>query len=57
MVAIISGRNGELRAEETRGSSEPDLGSEEWVSDVAADLSEAQRKLSEARGMAHPDSL
>jgi hypothetical protein len=57
MVAIITSKNGKLRAEETGGSSEPELGSEEWVSDVAADLSEARRKLSEARGLTHPDSL
>jgi len=57
MVAIITSLNGNLRAEEMRGNSAPALALEEWVSDVAADSSEARRKLSEARGLSHPDSL
>jgi hypothetical protein len=57
MVAIITARNGKLRAAKMRGISEPELASGEWVSDVAADWPEARRKLSEARSSTHPDSL
>ena len=57
MFAIINNTNGRMRAKEMKGSDEPELGHGEWVCDLAADWSEAKRKLSEARSLTYPDSL